>query len=121
MGDSRGCANLGMISTGEMGGRADWAKAHMANEKECDAGDAYSCSELAFFYETGRGVKADRAKADGYYKMANEEFNKRCQANDADACEALATNQEHGRGGPPNKVLAKALREKACGIHPCTD
>jgi TPR repeat protein len=121
MGDHRGCANLGMISTGEMGGRADWAKAHEANEKECESGDAWSCSELAYFYETGRGVKADRAKADAYYKSANEEFNRRCQANDADACEALATNQEHGRGGPPNKVLAKALREKACGIHPCAE
>jgi uncharacterized protein len=119
LGDHRGCANFATISTGDFGGRADWAKAHQANEKECAAGDAYSCSELAFFWETGRGVKADRRRAEDYYRKANEIFNRSCQANDADACEALATNQENGRGGPANKVLAKTLREKACGLHAC--
>ena len=31
-------------------------------------GDAFSCNDLGYLYETGKGVKADRSRANEYYE-----------------------------------------------------
>ncbi len=85
----------------------DHSKERENYEKECDAGDAESCSELAMMYEDGDGVEEDFSKAIAYYDKA-------CNARDAEICMDLADMYEYGDDVEKDISKAIAYYDKAC-------
>ena len=75
--------------------------------KACQAGHAYSCTQLAFQYLGGRGVPQSQAKAAAF-------FTKACDKGDGQACSGLADLAQYGGLGAPDPAKAAALRKKAC-------
>ncbi|MBZ5698519.1 MAG: sel1 repeat family protein [Acidobacteriia bacterium] len=59
--------------------------------KECDGGNADSCTKLGLLYSEGKGVAKDD-------KRAVELLQRGCEAGDVDGCFGLAFRHERGRG-----------------------
>ena len=76
-------------------------------ERACDSGDAESCFNVAFAYETGIAVSEDRAHA-------TEFFRRSCGGGYADGCFGLGTAYQHGVGVGEDQARAWELFQEAC-------
>ena len=65
------------------------------------------CAKLAWSYDAGNGVRANKARAAELYKPA-------CETGKVWACFNLALLYEDGDGVPKDKTIAAALFRKAC-------
>jgi serine/threonine protein kinase/TPR repeat protein len=74
----------------------------------CSRGDGDSCGELAYMYDTGRGVARDYPRATVLYLREVALLSKACDAGDALDCHTLSNMYEEG--GP---VVAKDITRAA--------
>ena len=90
----------------------DVAHAVSLNRAGCAAGDAASCTHLAFRYQDGRGVEPDLRQAQSYLERA-------CSENYAEACRELAELRfDAAEGSAPPIRAGEALEalEKGCAL-----
>jgi TPR repeat protein len=86
--------------------RGDYNSALKAFQKAADKGDAASLGNLAYLYETGKGVTQDYTKAIELYQRA-------AAAGCVPAEVSLAAMYESGRGIPRDYKKAALLLDKA--------
>ncbi len=115
----------------------------LVTREACENGAPKRCRHLAWLYDSGKGVKADRARAASLYaklcadgdswacgnlgylhhkgegvaadeKRAAELYQRACDGDESYACYNLATMYESGRGVPEDLTRAIALYRKAC-------
>ena len=131
-GDPTGCANLGALHERDF--RDDSAAAHYYR-LGCDRGSPAACTGLAGLLESGRGLKADQARARvllddacgrGHAAAcgrlgallaaaappdprARELLERGCAADDPASCAELGALHAEGRGGPKDEPRAIQL------------
>ncbi|MEW6776096.1 MAG: RDD family protein [Bdellovibrionota bacterium] len=109
--------------------------------KECEAGSAETCRNVAVMLEHGRGVEKDLAQAAKYMeracelkddlaclslayglgdkegkKIENQKFDELCEKGHAMNCLFLAAMYKFGDSAPKDLSKMSALYEKACGL-----
>lgn len=80
--------------------------AHAIYERGARRGNAIAMVNLAIFYDYGRGVPQDYAKAQEWYQNA-------WNLGNPDGLNGLAELLAHGKGTPPDPALARKLYEQA--------
>lgn len=88
--------------------KEDMAKDPKRYQRECDTGNAHSCTREGIFFAFGTwGHKKD-------YGQAKSLFEKGCSGGDQDGCKELATLHQYGRGTAKDQVQALNIYTKAC-------
>jgi hypothetical protein len=82
-------------------------RAFIAAELECPENDVKGCENLAWFYDSGEGVEANKTQAAGLYDKA-------CGLGSQFACTSLAFLYEQGQGVAEDPSRAAALYGPAC-------
>ena len=108
-----GCFLLaGMYYAGGKGVSEDRARAadlFERVERACDSGDAESCFNVAFAYDSGFVVSEDRARATESYQRA-------CGGGYADGCAGLGIAYRDGVGVGEDQARALELFQQACNM-----
>ena len=86
-----------------------YRRALEVGEKECAAGDVYSCVAVGHLYYTGNGVDVSHERAAKYFDFG-------CAGGDAKSCVAVGLQYLIGEGVTPDKTRAAQLLEQACAL-----
>lgn len=92
----------------------NYSKAANLFSRACTNGDGEGCASLAGMYESGEGVKKDKAKASALNKRAVAVSTSGCDAGVGAACNYLANLYNWGSLVKKNIVKSINLYEKAC-------
>ncbi|HEC1763856.1 TPA: sel1 repeat family protein [Campylobacter lari] len=105
--NKKGCYFLGAIYRLHY---KNYPKAAEFYKRACELNDGDGCWELAFLYETGKGVKMSSS-------MAEKLYNKACSLNSFHACFDLGVIYEKGQVVSKNNFKAVEFYKKACDMN----